>query len=159
VRVAAYWLYWLVYQLVNIPLMALGVPIVAVLAATRSYKMRFSRNPLFKGVLVTAWKFEPLTLVWGNDEDGVLPYGQFMLDRDSRLRAFVWCAIRNPVNNLRLLPLASGVLPEDARFSKLGPLTIATSGPYQAIHIGTRRFGWLVPPGAQRGWRTWPVAF
>lgn len=155
------WLYWLAYQLASIPVVILGVPVVAVLAATRSWRRRPSRLPMFRDRTVIAWRYEPLTLPWGNDEDGVIGPDWHLPGRDERWRAFVWSAIRNSGYGLRLLPRALRTLTDDAVTRELGPFLLSTSGDLQCVHLRTGRrtlhIGWRVWTDSRAGDRAWPT--
>ena len=142
-------LYWLVYQVLSIPLTVLGVLPVVILASMKAWISRPSRNPLFLGKVVTAWKWEPWTLIWGNDEDGVSPDG-------TRLGAIKWY-LRNPTNNMRLLPGASS-LAKSPKFKDFswGYIAVDTDGRW-CINIKGHKFGFLMNRDAKEGWRMWPV--
>ena len=145
-------LYWIAYQLLSIPLFLIGIPLIAILASMRAWYTRPSKNPMFPGT-VTAWIGEPLTLLWGNDETGVDN------GTGSSLEAFKWSALRNPVNNLRLIRGAS-CYSVDPKFTEYnwGYIATDTDGRW-CINIKGRKFGWLINRDAKSGWRSWPVCF
>lgn len=88
-------------QLANIPLFLIGLPICGLLS--------IGIKPLPYGP--THWKAGKWSWLWDNDEDGVLPPWYVAIHSNwtySRI-AFVWSALRNPVNNLRYVPGVSKV--------------------------------------------------
>ena len=147
------WLYWLAYQVLSLVFLLLGIPVVGLLAATRSWKRRPSRSPMFPG-LTWAWRFEPLTFPFGNEEDGI---GGNKQTAPTPIAAFKWSALRNSANNLRLLPGISYVLPDKPTVHRMGPATIITSGWRQCVYVGGFHFGWLMAADWGKGWRSWPV--
>jgi len=144
--------YWAAYQLLSVPLVLAGFVVVPLLAACKAWTSRPSKSPMFPGI-VTAWKFEPLTLPWGNDENGVDN------GTGSRWQAFVWSALRNPSNNMRLLPGAScySINPQFRDYG-WGYTAIDEDGRW-CVNIGGKKFGWLINRDAKKGWRSWPVFF
>lgn len=152
----------------SITLSILGVPIVAVLAYLRAWEP--TRSPLGKTIL--RWRPE-WAFVFGNMEDGVVPpqavNGKFyMPESDDRVRAFVWCALRNKASNLRFLkPFGFVVRPSLVRSvgNVHNPYTLPTEGrllwcltwqgAYAGLWVVSRpfkrqlRIGWqLVPADA-----------
>lgn len=126
-RLPLFALVWLVYAALVLPLLILGIPVVALMAAfpTQTIVMRYSRHYPDRWVLTWQWRW--LDVIFGNDEDGLdglpidrytggyeWPFGPVMqrqrwwLDktRDWPVwrRIFVWSALRNSNANLRFLP-------------------------------------------------------
>lgn len=161
IRITGGWLYWLAYQLLALQLTAFGIVIVGVLAYFRAWRTRESRLPAFRGRTVTAWRFEPLTTLFGNDEDGVTGPDWYLPDADPRWRAFVWSALRNSANGMRLLPGAFVVLEHAPTYREHRRGYVATYGWRQCVtvRIGGSRFrlGWLIPENAAAGYRAWPI--
>jgi hypothetical protein len=153
------WAYWIAYSVASVLVSAVGFVVVAPLAALRLTELRRSYLPAYEGRLVLAWRGGRLTALWGNDEDGVYGPEWFRMRYPGRPRwaAYVWCALRNSANGMRLLPGAMLPLPADAVTTRLGPIQVCTSGPYQCVYLWRLRFGWGIQPGAKAGWLTWPV--
>jgi len=149
-KVVGWVLYWLAYQALSLPLVIIGFPVVGLLAAFKAWYVRDSKNPMFPGK-VTAWKLEPITLVWGNDEDGVDN------GTGSRWKAFLWSACRNPTNNMRLFPGAScySINPRFRDYS-WGYVAVDDDGRW-CVNVHGLKFGWLINRDAKKGWRSWPV--
>ena len=105
---------WLAVELlVFLPLYLLGALVVPVLAAMHAWTLRPSKK--YRDRLVYAWQGGWLTWIWGNEEDGVqgaewyrIAHAKWSHSRLARNWFF-----RNPVNNLRYLPLVT--VPLDAR--------------------------------------------
>lgn len=94
-------LLWVPYILLTFPLWIMGLFIVAFLLATGQYHTRPSR--VYKGRKVTTWK-PRWAWLWGQEEDGVFGPDSYRKGQPQWLRAYVWAAIRNPVNNERFTP-------------------------------------------------------
>ena len=75
-------------QAVSLVLTLIGLPVVGILAFTRSWTI-VAGKPQWKGGVFT-W-------IWGNLEDGIVGPGMTL----NRWNAFYWAGIRNPCNNLR----------------------------------------------------------
>jgi hypothetical protein len=90
---------WPAYMALDLALAIIGVPIVAMLAYTKTWTIAPGG---FVGRKIAYWP--KWAWLWGNDEDGVIGSYEFQTDHynwsDSR-KAFVWSALRNSVNNLR----------------------------------------------------------
>jgi hypothetical protein len=99
VRTTMGWLYFLAVQLVALALFPVGIVVVGVLAATRSWTFDINTQR-YHWLGKWAWIFD-------NDEDGIFS-GPPSLERHPRWNAFVWCALRNSVNNLRFLTAWKG---------------------------------------------------
>lgn len=93
------WLYFVAVQLVSLLLSVIGWAILLPLAlagAWISQPSRIYERP------VLAWRGGWLTYLWGNDEDGVTGALWYRtMHGESRWRAYLWSAWRNPVGNLR----------------------------------------------------------
>lgn len=96
---------WVVLIALRVMLIVLGLPIVALAIPFRVHALSASDGRPVVNLPRWAW-------LWGNDFDGLLgdkrgwwadntPFG---LPADSFLSMWWWAAIRNPVNNLRLVP-------------------------------------------------------
>jgi hypothetical protein len=115
---------WPLYLCLFLPLAIIGAVILAPLSLFRMHSYRPSRFEAFRGPLgedkVAAWWGGWLTWLWGNEEDGVngplwwrnrtgvLPSvsGVALAQRLARAwSTYRWSAHRNPVNNLRFLPV------------------------------------------------------
>jgi hypothetical protein len=141
-----------------------GVPLVAILAWGRVYRLRFSSR-FGRDVL----RFPSLFWLWDNSEDGVdgLRGGdaaqQWWADKtanySAQKRIFVWSALRNPVDSLRFVPLLNPrIRPESVRFVGMDhePAKgedgwyFAWQGVYSCIRY--ERFGWRL----WLGWKLKP---
>lgn len=155
------WLYWVVYQLLSLLATLIGIPLCYALATTRSWRLRDSKNQHYKRQ-VTAWKYEPLTLLWGNEEDGVTGAEWFHKANQTRTDvqiAFEWSALRNSANNMRLLPGAMAVLKKsDIIYRDTAHGFVATFGWRQCIEWRGFRIGWRITKAAEDGDYTWPIA-
>jgi len=110
---------WLLYMAVMLPLMLVGVPLVAVLALYMQHISKY-RSHDDKGLLHFPAPFGlRLFYLWDNDEDGVdgdpipdgvggAPKNPAWFDATQRWsmwrKVFVWSAWRNSVGNARRLP-------------------------------------------------------
>jgi hypothetical protein len=102
--------FWLLRIAVFLPLAALGLVLVAALAWGHVYRVRFSTR-FGRDVLRFPWPF----WLWNNDEDSIdgLRGGdpaQFWWAEETASysiarRIWAWAAVRNPVNNLRYVPV------------------------------------------------------
>lgn len=147
------WIYLAAFLVLSIVTDVLGLVVVPVLALARAWAEIDSRNPMFPGK-VWAWRGDWLTLVWGNDEDGIGGPGRIP---PTVFGAIKWAGLRNRSNNLRLLPGASLVLATDATSRQVGPFTIWTIDSFrQSVHVAGRHFGWLIVSG-KKGDRSWPT--
>lgn len=106
---------WILRMGVVLPLWVLGFPICLYLALTRSWSLQFS--PYF-GREMLLWT-PRWAWLWNSFEDGVtgnIKWNVKHVDWPVWLRAFVWCAWRNPVNGLRFVyPFGIRVDPERIR--------------------------------------------
>ncbi len=147
-KISLGWLYWIAYQLLAAVLGVAGLVVLIPFAMFQWWEVRPSRNPQFEGRAITAWRWGWLTMLWGNDEDGVSQDG-------SRWGAYQWCALRNPVNNLRLIRGASFLVDNTCRKTIYPWGYVATQGWRQCVFYRGIRFGWLIGEGI--GSRAWPV--
>lgn len=105
------WTLWL--GLVELPLMILGIPLVAIAALAKAYEERESLFYAARKVLVWKWSWMWL---WGNEEDGIdgaptnedgeIEFRQHWWIERAFLwtpwkRILTWSALRNSVSNLR----------------------------------------------------------
>ena len=168
---AVWCLLWLAHGTLSYIGAILGVPIVGWLAYREAWTIGI--NPLGKPIELwkPAWAYP-----WGNLEDGVIPPSfvsgaPYLAGCSDRWRAFVWCAWRNKISNLRFTrPLGFTIdpkrvayvgndgnlyetLPYDSR-----PLlwSLACQGPYAGLWIVWRghiqfRIGWTIVPADAKG--------
>lgn len=80
----------------------IGFVLIPISLLFKCYTVRKSK---FFDKDITAWTL-PFMYPWGNEEDGILS-GEEHKDKSEKFRIFYWTAIRNPVNNLRFLPIFS----------------------------------------------------
>lgn len=154
------WFHWLVFQVLSLVVALLGLLVVPVLAYTRSWKKRFSRSHIFQGREVMAWRYEPFTLPWGNEEDGVIGHPSWLPGKDDRYRAMRW-SFRNNAYGLRVLLNGEITLHKPVVTKKIIPgFKLCISGNYQCLHVfGVFRFGWRMYPESAVGDISWPVFF
>ena len=93
---------WLVLTIINTIMIIIGFVLIPISLLFNCYKIRKSK---FFDKHIMAWTL-PFMYPWGNEEDGILS-GEEYKDKSDKFRIFYWTAIRNPVNNLRFLPLFS----------------------------------------------------
>jgi hypothetical protein len=93
------WFYFVLVQLLSVALTVVGLVLIPILLGMRlTYTQPAPWKPLWAGptwVRPTIRNFRGgwLTWLWCNDEDGIDGQGQH--------NAFVWSALRNPVDNLK----------------------------------------------------------
>lgn len=151
------WIYWVLYQILSLFFTIIGFPVVAVLATLRAWKLRPSKSPMFPGHAVWAWRGSWLTFIWGNEEDGIAGPGII----PTPYAAWHWSAYRNSANNMRLVPGASVTLtgPVTVKLRPWG--SVITYGWRSCViysrGLNTYRFGWMLSPEANTGYRSWPV--
>lgn len=156
---------WIVYQLINVPLMLLGLLIVPVaIAFLRERVSPITGKPI---VDAPAWLWP-----WGNSEDGYDPLWYWIArPRWSRFRRmYTWAAIRNSVNNLRWVPILNPKL-NPARICAVGGMhwSLAWQGPYVSLELFFEAFsavcGWRVyardmgRPAVAGDWRVHGTGF
>lgn len=83
------WLRFLGIQLLSALLTLIGIPLIAILLAMRLTRVGTS----LKGGSIRLFRGGWATYLWNNYEDGIDNHGQS--------NAFVWSALRNPVDNLK----------------------------------------------------------
>jgi hypothetical protein len=71
---------FILIQLVSLVLQIIGIPVIGI-------------------CLIASWR---VPWIWWNDDDGAGP------DSHSKWEAFVWLALRNPVDNLKRVPGVAG---------------------------------------------------
>lgn len=93
---------WILFEiLIDIPLMLLGWILIPIMAGLKRYEVRQSQ---VNTNMIFAWK-DSFMWVWGNEEDGILGGAEYFDPDISEWRHIVlWCANRNPTNNLRYVP-------------------------------------------------------
>jgi hypothetical protein len=100
------WGFFIMVQLVSIVLTVVGLVLIPILLAfDLTYPQLAPWKPLWAGPtwkrpLVHNFKGGRLTWLWSNDEDGI--------DGQGKYNAFVWSALRNPVNNLKFVTALKG---------------------------------------------------
>lgn len=146
VKLPLYLLVWVLRFAVELPLWLLGLVLVPIMAATGFY---YERDSLYytdekKPRRVLAWRGGWLTWLWGNEEDGIdgryFALNGFLSDGGPLVRIIRWAALRNPVSNLRYVPLLN---------VKLDPARIEGSGdsyPETLLRAWRRLGGGLGPP-------------
>lgn len=148
-----------------------GLPIVALLA----FREWWGPGRSALGHPITVWS-PRWAWPWSNLEDGVIPPqlvngNPYMLHWSERWRAFVWCAWRNKVSNLRFTPLL-GFTVQPAKIKGAGnawnlyerptssPVfswSVASQGPYAGAWFVFRplkrqlRVGWALVPADASG--------
>lgn len=144
---------WLLYIVIQLPLMAIGFPLVAVLAAVVQFQSRrwtMDRRGLLHFPRVFGLR---LFYLWDNDEDGIdgdpitgdvtePPKNEAWFEATAHWpvwrRVFVWSAWRNSVGNARRLPfLGMDITDPKAKVTIVPPRAmdymrgVAESGTYQ----------------------------
>ena len=139
---------------VSLCLSIVGVPVIAWLAARRAWAPAWS---MATGAIVIEWA-PAWAWIWGNSEDGVIPPNfvngsLYLAGYGEAWRAFVWCAIRNKVSNLRFTPRLG---------FRVCPALIRSRGNNRNLYVplppGTRTVQWsLTWQGIYSGlWVVWP---
>lgn len=130
---------WVPFITIWVPLCLLGWVFVPVAAFFREYGPRKSR---FFDKKIVAFYWCWLDYVWGNDEDGI-DAGRIYKDMGSEFRQIVyWSCFRNPVNNLRFIPILSAqIKPERVKFFG----TFGDNVNYIAFEEKVRQFDTPVP--------------
>jgi hypothetical protein len=125
-------LLWLIYIVLDLVLIVVGMPLVAIAAYLRKFGVRWSTQ--YKDRVIQGWTWRWMWL-WGNEEDGVTGpvwYFERTPTWSSFKRTFMWSAVRNPVNNLRFVPL-------------LNPLVVAAKVNYRGNTRDVNEAGKLLP--------------
>lgn len=137
---------WPLYVAAQVPLWLAGLPICYRLARREAWTLRPSQY--FKRD-VTAWG-PRWAWLWGNEENGITGPDWWHTQNAGKPEwriAFVWSAWRNPVNNLRFVPLLNPVIVPDrirfrgnaddpARKSAIGRKRVEWSFTWQGIYAG-----------------------
>jgi len=162
---------WALRLVIFIPLAVIGLPLVYALAHAGWCEARHS--PRFNR-MVLQWRTPWLFWLWNNSEDGVdgLRGGDPAQDRwaketagySTQKRIWIWAARRNPVDNLRFVPILNPKInPKRVRFIGLdhepakgdGGYYYAWMGAYSCFRYETRRWrfwlGWKLKPEDIRG--------
>lgn len=104
---------WLAYTLLSLPFYLLGYPICYLLAKREAWEVTKIYPLTFQ------WKAK-WAFLWGNANDGVVgPQWWYLEHTDwpAWKRAFMWSAVRNPINNFCLIPWLHPVIdPARVRF-------------------------------------------
>lgn len=157
---------WLAYTALEVILDVVGLFVILPLSLLRAWGSRPSRvygREFPKPQLLHAWWGGWLTWLWGNEEDGVTgPIWWAVRHRDWPMWriAYVWSALRNPVNNLRFVPGINPVIdPKRIQWHTGGGRTWLVEYTWQGVYSGllivfpsrggTFRFWW--------GWKLRPV--
>jgi hypothetical protein len=86
--------YW-IYQIQAFVLMVLGWVLLAPLCLVRAWRPTYSH----KHPYINVWRNDTIDAIWGNEEDGVTGDDFYLPTTDWRIRAYLWSAWRNSVNN------------------------------------------------------------
>jgi len=147
------WIYWLIYQLLSLSLGLIGLFLLIPFAALKLWKHRRGLNPMFPDRIITAWWLgTSIMFPWCNEEDGVAPG-----PHPTRWSAYKWSALRNSVNNMRMLPGASFYVDDTMTVKQYTWGAVVTQGWRQCVCVAGRHIGWMMTPDAQPGWRSWPT--
>jgi hypothetical protein len=129
---------WVAFLFIDIPLWLVGIPICYYLARTKKSHVAYvSRYDRTLRVWAPKWAW-----LWSNDEDGVDglrggdPDNFWWRDqtKDDWTRLFHWSGWRNPVGNLRFVPLLSFKIdPSRVHF-------IGNADPRNVVHLQDRPF-------------------
>lgn len=107
---------WCAYLIPHALLWLAGIPICYALSKRAMWVYRESK---YFGNYIHAWR-PRWAWLWGNEEDGVTGpdwWAEQNADKPIERRAFIWSALRNPVNNLRFVPVIHPVIdPSRIRF-------------------------------------------
>lgn len=93
------WLDFIAIQMIALILFPIGLLIVGYKAFTREWEFDMKRQQYH-------WAGWGGHLLWlfDNDEDGIFgPLPLVIVVKNPRWQSFYWCALRNPVNNLRFI--------------------------------------------------------
>ena len=160
------------HLVLTVVLSIVGVPVIAWLAARRAWAPAWS---MATGAIVIEWA-PAWAWIWGNSEDGVIPPNfvngsLYLAGYGEAWRAFVWCAIRNKVSNLRFTPRL-GFQIEPAKvgyvgnahdlYAPIAPLSprvlwsLAWQGSYAGLWVRIAglmqfRLGWTIVPADADG--------
>jgi hypothetical protein len=161
VKIAAGWLYWIVWQALSLLAAAVGALILLPLAYFQLWETRPGKSWMFGPQPVAAWRGGVLTALWCNEENGVTGadwYRKIHANRPVWLNAYLWSAWRNSANGLRWLPGAAFLVEKSQlTIKETQHGYIATHGWRQCVQWRRLRFGWLINLDADTGWRSWPV--
>lgn len=164
---------WLLEMLVGAVLWLVGWPVIVTLGLRTAWRIQPSRfyvDPYGQPRMLFQWEPRWAWLIYGNDEDGVLGSPAFTVAHRQLphwLRAVLWSAWRNPVNNLRFV-WPFGIRIEPRRVRAVGNCTdaddwdgtrtlwsYAWQGAFAGVHVRTRYFAWRRPVITWR--RVWRV--
>lgn len=144
-------LLWPLMLALSLVLAVVGLPIVAYLAATKSWTMGAS----IVGKPIWVWR-PGWAWLWSDSDQGIVGEGN-----PTPLAAFKWCALRNKVGNLRLLT-GFRIVPAKVKgwgnpnlYYPLKPGDKTWSLAYQGLFAGfwwvtgsrQWRVGWTIIPG------------
>lgn len=124
-RFTLFSLVWLLHLALSLPLILLGLPLIAVLALLPGAAVLRASRHYKDGRAVMCWRWRGIDYVFGNDEDGIdgqpldsltapaAPDGvmarqHWWVDKTASWsrwrRIFIWAAVRNSTANLRFAP-------------------------------------------------------
>jgi hypothetical protein len=98
-------LLWIGLQALSLLLQLIGAVILAGPCYLRSWHPAPSTENRIPQT-INVWDSAFLNRIYGNDEDGVTGKPGYNTEPPSRLKAYVWSAWRNPVDNLKYWPIA-----------------------------------------------------
>ena len=153
---------WCIFIVIYVPMILLGWILIPLAVLFGAYEVRQSQF-YDKQILSFTW---PIMFPWGNEEDGISAGRQYKDCGPEWKQIIYWTAVRNPVNNLRFVPILSVIVnPKKVRFignlddiqlydTKIPQWFFAWQGPYANFYwqfnfLGhLRRFwiGWVIYP-------------
>jgi len=162
---------WAIRLAVFLPLAVIGIPLVYVLAHAGWCEPRLSKR--FERTTLQ-WRTPWLLGLWSNEEDGIDglrggdPNQDWWAEKTKNLspqmRIWKWAALRNPVDNLRFVPILNPrIEPSKVHFVGLdhepaegeGGWYFAWQGLYSCIRYETKQFriwlGWKIKPEDRLG--------
>lgn len=97
----------LIYGIVALPMLVIGLIVIPIAAVCHAYRFEWDEAKYLKGedpvVYHFTWKF---MWPWDNWEDGIANT-MYWKAPNIYLQIIYWSCLRNPINNLRLVPLLS----------------------------------------------------
>jgi len=101
------WATFVVLQTLSTVFWAVGIVLLLPLSMLKAWSPRVSHEHSNKVIL--AWRWRPVDLIWGNEDDGVVPMlhingnQPYLVGCPEWLRAYMWTAWRNSCKNLAWL--------------------------------------------------------